>query len=51
MSGTGHRTIRGTICYTSKKPERLDQERGRLARVGFLTNQPRTIGFQATVDF
>jgi hypothetical protein len=24
-----HRTIRGTILYTSKKPERLDQERGR----------------------
>ena len=24
-----HRTIRGTIRYTSKKPERLDQERGR----------------------
>jgi len=24
-----HRNIRGTILYTSKKPERLDQERGR----------------------
>ncbi len=24
-----HRTVRGTILYTSKKPERLDQERGR----------------------
>ena len=24
-----HKTIRGTIQYTSKKPERLDQERGR----------------------
>ncbi|SEK81953.1 hypothetical protein SAMN05216262_10325 [Colwellia chukchiensis] len=24
-----HRTIRGTIQYTSKKPERFDQERGR----------------------
>jgi len=24
-----HRTIRGTVQYTSKKPERLDQERGR----------------------
>lgn len=24
-----HRSIRGTISYTSKKPERLDQERGR----------------------
>lgn len=24
-----YRTIRGTILYTSKKPERLDQERGR----------------------
>jgi hypothetical protein len=24
-----HRTIRGRILYTSKKPERLDQERGR----------------------
>jgi len=26
---SGHRTIRGTIRYTSKKPERMDQERGR----------------------
>ena len=24
-----HKTIRGTIRYTSKKPERFDQERGR----------------------
>lgn len=24
-----HRTIQGTISYTSKKPERMDQERGR----------------------
>ena len=24
-----HRTIRGTILYTSKKPERMDAERGR----------------------
>ncbi|OFA29876.1 hypothetical protein BAE46_13400 [Glaciecola punicea] len=24
-----HRTIRGTILYTSKKPDRMDQERGR----------------------
>lgn len=24
-----HKTIRGTILYTSKKPERLDEERGR----------------------
>ena len=24
-----HRTIRGTVQYTSKKPERLDKERGR----------------------
>jgi hypothetical protein len=24
-----HRTVRGTIRYTSKKPERMDQERGR----------------------
>jgi len=24
-----HRTLRGTIIYTSKKPERMDQERGR----------------------
>ena len=24
-----HKTIRGTILYTSKKPERMDQERGR----------------------
>lgn len=28
-----------------------DRERGNRARVGYLTNQPRTIGFQATVDF
>lgn len=26
---TAHRTVRGRIRYTSKKPERLDQERGR----------------------
>jgi len=26
---TGHQTIRGTILYTSKKPDRLDMERGR----------------------
>ena len=24
-----YRTIRGSILYTSKKPERMDQERGR----------------------
>jgi len=29
----------------------LDQERGTRARVGFLTNQPRTIGFLARVNF
>jgi outer membrane receptor protein involved in Fe transport/outer membrane protein OmpA-like peptidoglycan-associated protein len=29
----------------------LDQERGRVARVGFLTNQPRTIGLTFRKDF
>jgi iron complex outermembrane recepter protein len=29
----------------------LDQERGLLARVGFLTNQPRTIGISTRVNF
>ncbi|MGQ0430144.1 MAG: TonB-dependent receptor domain-containing protein [Gammaproteobacteria bacterium] len=29
----------------------LDQERGRVARVGFLTNQPRTIGLSFRKDF
>jgi iron complex outermembrane receptor protein len=29
----------------------LDQERGRVARVGFLTNQPRTIGVSFRKDF
>lgn len=29
----------------------LDQERGTLARVGFLTNQPRTFGVSARVNF
>ena len=29
----------------------LDQERGTLARVGFLVNEPRTIGLSATLDF
>jgi iron complex outermembrane recepter protein len=29
----------------------LDRERGLLARVGFLTNQPRTIGITTRVDF
>jgi iron complex outermembrane receptor protein len=29
----------------------LDQERGTLARVGYLTNQPRTYGVSARLDF
>ena len=29
MTGMAHRTVRGKIRYTSKKPEMLDQERGR----------------------
>ena len=29
----------------------LDQERGTLARVGFLTNQPRTVGISTRVNF
>jgi iron complex outermembrane receptor protein len=29
----------------------LDQERGTRARVGFLTNQPRTFGVSARVNF
>ena len=29
----------------------LDRERGLLARVGYLTNQPRTIGITSRVDF
>jgi hypothetical protein len=29
----------------------LDQERGTRARVGFLTNQPRTIGISTRVNF
>jgi iron complex outermembrane receptor protein len=29
----------------------LDRERGLLARVGYLTNQPRTIGISTRVDF
>jgi iron complex outermembrane receptor protein len=29
----------------------LDQERGRYARVGYLTNQPRTYGITARVSF
>jgi iron complex outermembrane receptor protein len=29
----------------------LDQERGRVARVGYLTNQPRTIGLTFRRDF
>ena len=29
----------------------LDQERGTLARVGYLTNAPRTIGISARVVF
>jgi iron complex outermembrane receptor protein len=29
----------------------LDQERGTRARVGFLTNQPRTIGLNARINF
>ena len=29
----------------------LDQERGTLARVGYLTNQPRTFGISTRVNF
>ena len=29
----------------------LDQERGTLARVGYLTNQPRTYGVSARINF
>lgn len=29
MTGMAHRTVRGRIRYTSKKPDRLDHERGR----------------------
>jgi hypothetical protein len=29
----------------------LDPERGLLARVGYLTNQPPTIGLRTRVDF
>ena len=29
----------------------LDQERGSLARVGYLVNQPRTFGITTTIDF
>jgi iron complex outermembrane receptor protein len=29
----------------------LDQERGTRARVGFLTNQPRTIGISTRVNY
>ena len=29
----------------------LDQERGRVARVGYLTNQPRTLGINFRKDF
>ena len=29
----------------------FDQERGTLARVGFLTNQPRTFGISTRLDF
>ncbi len=29
----------------------LDQERGRVARVGYLVNQPRTYGLSFSMDF
>ena len=29
----------------------LDQERGTLARVGYLTNRPRTFGVSTRIDF
>ncbi|MCE2558520.1 MAG: TonB-dependent receptor, partial [Acidobacteria bacterium] len=29
----------------------LDQERGTLARVGYLTNPPRTIGISSRINF
>ena len=46
-----HETIRGTIIYTSKKPERMDEERGR----EFITitkhgNGHRTLRAHAVID-
>jgi iron complex outermembrane receptor protein len=29
----------------------LDRERGTLARIGYLTNQPRTFGISTRLDF
>jgi hypothetical protein len=38
MARDGYRTIRGTLLYTSKKPERMNEERGR--EYFTLTQQP-----------
>ena len=38
VSAAAYRTLRGMIRYTSKKPERMDQERGR--EYFTLTQQP-----------
>ena len=40
-----HRTIRGTIRYTSNKPERLGQERGR--EYFIMTDQANGMRLQA----
>jgi len=46
-----HRSIRGTIRYTSKKPERMDQERGReYFHVDVHSDGKRTITAHCEID-
>jgi iron complex outermembrane receptor protein len=44
-------SVYGNNLFDERALLALDQERGTRARVGFLTNQPRTIGVTARVNF
>jgi iron complex outermembrane receptor protein len=44
-------SVFGNNLFDERALLSLDQERGTRARVGFLTNQPRTIGLTARVNF
>lgn len=44
-------SVFGNNLFDERALLALDQERGTRARVGFLTNQPRTIGLTARVNF
>ena len=52
MCGIIHKKL--TTCQSNGRELAflaLDQERGTLARVGYLVNQPRTYGITARINF